>query len=129
MSTLPLTESFGAYLTDERHFSPYTARCYGADLRQFIEYLCDEAGVEIDRAQEELAFKQRTGTPGVVGSTGRHTITQTICEADADLIRAYLAPASASRTTRPPPWPARSPRCGPSTSGPTAQSSRPRPTP
>lgn len=92
MSTLPVTESFGAYLTDERHFSPYTARCYGADLRQFIEYLCDEAGTEINRAQEELAFKQRSSPSGaVVGSTDRNTITQTICEADADLIRAYLA--------------------------------------
>lgn len=95
MSSLPLTESFGSYLTDERHFSPYTARCYGADLRQFIEYLCEESGAEIDRSQEELAFRQRSGpNAGVVGSTGRHTITQTICEADADLIRAYLSSLS-----------------------------------
>ncbi|MCC5822966.1 MAG: tyrosine recombinase XerC [Phycisphaerales bacterium] len=95
MSTLPITESFGSYLTEERHFSPYTARCYGADLRQFIEYLCDEAGVEIDRAQEELAFKQRSGPSGsVAGSTAQNTLTETICEGDADLIRAYLASLS-----------------------------------
>jgi hypothetical protein len=25
------------YLTNERHFSAYTARCYGADLRQFVD--------------------------------------------------------------------------------------------
>ena len=48
MTTLPITQSFAGYLTDERHFSPYTARCYGADLRQFIEYLVDEAGHPID---------------------------------------------------------------------------------
>jgi integrase/recombinase XerC len=95
MSTLPLTESFGSYLIDERHFSPYTARCYGADLRQFIEYLCDESGVRIDRAQEELAFKQRSSPSGsVAGSTVQNTLTKTICEADADLIRAYLSSLS-----------------------------------
>ena len=37
MSTLQITESFQRYLGDERHFSPYTARCYGADLRQFFQ--------------------------------------------------------------------------------------------
>jgi len=35
---LPLVEQFLTYLTDERHFSPYTSRCYGLDLRQFIEF-------------------------------------------------------------------------------------------
>ena len=39
MSTLPITDAFSSYLMDERHFSPYTARCYGADLRQFVERL------------------------------------------------------------------------------------------
>ena len=36
MSSLPITDAFASYLTDERHFSPYTALCYGADLRQFV---------------------------------------------------------------------------------------------
>ena len=34
-----LIEKFVHYLRFERHFSPYTARCYEADLRQFVEYL------------------------------------------------------------------------------------------
>ena len=37
MSILPITAAFQKYLADERHFSPYTARCYGADLRQFVD--------------------------------------------------------------------------------------------
>ena len=89
MTTLPITQSFASYLTDERHFSPYTARCYGADLRQFIEYLVDEAGQPIDQANEELAFKARTDSNAIQMVKGS-TLTQTICEADADLIRAYL---------------------------------------
>ncbi len=35
----PIVEQFINYLRFERHFSPYTARCYGADLRQFTDYL------------------------------------------------------------------------------------------
>jgi len=90
MTTLPITQSFSEYLTDERHFSPYTARCYGADLRQFIEYLCEDTGVAIDQASEELAFKSRTAQASVAGQIDRPTITTTICNADADLIRGFL---------------------------------------
>ena len=36
---IALVEQFVSYLRNERHFSPYTARCYGADLRQFAEYI------------------------------------------------------------------------------------------
>ncbi len=37
----PLIGQFVNYLRYERHFSPYTARCYGADLRQYVEFLTD----------------------------------------------------------------------------------------
>ena len=37
-----LIAQFVHYLRYERHFSPYTARCYGADLRQYVEYLTAE---------------------------------------------------------------------------------------
>ena len=47
----PLIGQFVNYLRFERHFSPYTARCYGADLRQFVEFLTHqprgETGSEI----------------------------------------------------------------------------------
>ena len=87
MSVLPLTASFAAYLTDERHFSPYTARCYGADLRQYVEYLCDERGSEIDEAVESRAFSgARSG-----GGADASSVTGQILGADADRIRAYLA--------------------------------------
>ena len=35
----PLVGKFVNYLRFERHFSPYTSRCYGADLRQYVEFL------------------------------------------------------------------------------------------
>ena len=35
----PRVEQFLNYLEFERHFSSYTSRCYGADLRQFCQFL------------------------------------------------------------------------------------------
>ena len=34
-------QEFLSYLQFERHFSNYTSKCYGADLRQFVRSLLD----------------------------------------------------------------------------------------
>lgn len=95
MSILQITDAFSSYLTDERHFSPYTARCYGADLRQYVEFLSEDAGIECDQASERDALSRReassSGAVQVAGSLAPRTITDVICEADADLIRRFLA--------------------------------------
>ena len=101
MSTLPITDAFSKYLMDERHFSPYTARCYGADLRQFVDYLAEEQGIEINAAKEAEALKHREESvsasggkkpsPAIAGSISPTTITKLISGADADLIRGFLA--------------------------------------
>ncbi|HLO41169.1 MAG TPA: tyrosine recombinase XerC [Phycisphaerales bacterium] len=102
MSILPITAAFQKYLADERHFSPYTARCYGADLRQFVEYLAQGFNVAIDDAKEAAFFRQRTehpvhapGTSGPVAETssaaGDGSLTGIICTAGADVVRGFLA--------------------------------------
>ncbi len=94
MNNLPLIDAFLSYLTDERHFSPYTARCYGADLRQFVAFLADERGDQPNGQHETDAFNKLVGAAGSSDVAGRitpNTITLTVCEADPDLIRAYLA--------------------------------------
>ncbi len=45
-----LIRSFVQYLRHEKHFSPYTGRCYEADLRQFLAYLESERGESGDQA-------------------------------------------------------------------------------
>ena len=96
MSTLPLTQAFASYLTDERHFSPYTARCYGADLRQFCEYLTAEHNITADEAAEGKAFDRyndpaNSPSEAIAGSIGPKTLTDLICAADAEFIRGFLA--------------------------------------
>jgi integrase/recombinase XerC len=93
--TLPFVEAFLSYLTDDRHFSPYTARCYGADLRQYTEHLVAEAGASIDHAAEASALERiRTSGPpssdGVAGTIGKGTITDRMAAATAEDIRTYL---------------------------------------
>lgn len=97
MSTLPITSAFTHYLIDERHFSPYTARCYGADLRQFVEFLRDEQGIQATEEQETEALQQRQDPAraakreaDVVGTIAPSTVTRAICGASADTIRGFL---------------------------------------
>ena len=92
--TLPIVKAFQSYLTDERHFSPYTAKCYGADLRQFVEFLCDEANTTIDLDAEQSVFAQRESQlqqPGVSAASLTDSLTKTICGADVELIRSFLS--------------------------------------
>lgn len=98
MTSLPITDAFTNYLSHERHFSPYTARCYGADLRQYIEYLAQEFNIEIRADVEKSALDRREQggkpvqpSPAVVGTIKPQTITEIICTANADLIRLFLA--------------------------------------
>ena len=44
MSEMNLIDEFLNYLRFERHFSPHTAKCYSADLRQFCGFLGETKG-------------------------------------------------------------------------------------
>ncbi len=68
-----LVEQFVDYHRHERHFSPYTARCYGADLRQYGEFLADQ-------------------TPGADPTDEQRAVCETkLRAADAMTIRGFLA--------------------------------------
>ncbi len=92
MSILPITDAFTRYLADERHFSPYTARCYGADLRQFVEFLAKDHRLEVDAAKEKEAFERDPSkrSPDIAGTIGARTITDLIRSANPELIRSFL---------------------------------------
>lgn len=84
---LPIIRGFLEYLTDERHFSPYTSRCYGVDLRQYVDFLSSRFGIAIDVATESAAVRP-AGSPPL---SGPPTVTGKILEADVELIRSFLA--------------------------------------
>ncbi len=104
---LPIVDEFLHYLLDDRHFSPYTARCYGVDLRQYTEFLTDEFNIDCSREDEQKAYQRRLNnhapqtnhapTNGeasrdVLGTVGRpSTVSAAMLDADVDRIRAFLA--------------------------------------
>ena len=92
MSVLPMTEAFTKYLSDERHFSPYTARCYGADLRQFVEFLAQHHRIEMDDPREREALEKDVGKRAAAEIAGSlpKTITEVIRSASSDLVRSFL---------------------------------------
>jgi integrase/recombinase XerC len=94
---VPLTEQFVNYLRHERHFSPYTARCYGADLRQFVEYLAEREASSGATAQSEGEPSLRL-TPAHSNGNGNgqafiynEAVERRILSADAMLIRGFLS--------------------------------------
>lgn len=79
--TLPLIQQFLNYLTDERHFSPYTGRCYGLDLRQFVEFIEQRTGIKVDQDKERRAMDSKSAD----------TITGQVLKCEVELIREFLA--------------------------------------
>lgn len=85
---LPIIRGFLSYLTDERQFSPCTARCYGVDLRQVVHHLAERSGIAVDPEKETAAYRPGSEPdPALAGDT----ITGQFLRCDADVLRGYLA--------------------------------------
>ncbi|MFA7486041.1 MAG: site-specific integrase, partial [Phycisphaerae bacterium] len=78
MENSAIVRDFLSYLKFEKHFSEHTAKCYGADLTQFAEYLCS---------------KQSGGSSDYSGMSGHsdHTATAVAVQAEAKLDQKLLA--------------------------------------
>jgi len=91
MTENALINEFLNYLTFERHFSPHTAKCYAADLRQFTDFLCPprRAG---EAAPGDGFDSPRTGYgPAGELTSGSSTATATATTSETDLRRMLLA--------------------------------------
>jgi len=86
---LPIVDRFIAYLNEERHFSPYTGRCYGLDLRQFTDHLRSAHSIPCDDAAEQAALDRRLG--GGEPDPAGPTCTDLILSADVEVIRGFIA--------------------------------------
>lgn len=93
---LPIVKAFLDHLLEERAFSPYTARCYGVDLRQFTTWLAEEAALEVNDALEGQVWQRAISgaSDDVVGAVQPVTMTSQVLEANVDRIRAFLAQLS-----------------------------------
>ncbi|NLX05965.1 MAG: tyrosine recombinase XerC [Phycisphaerae bacterium] len=84
MSGSELINEFIDYLRFEKHFSNYTARCYGADLRQFVETTIQ------DGATGQAAAEPR-GADGQVATMVQSGVREKLLAVGPDDIRRFLA--------------------------------------
>ncbi len=80
----PLIQQFISYLELEKNFSPYTSRCYSADLRQFVEFLIPPQEKGDENGHGRLASTACSSPPWV-----QHT-DQALKQADTLTIRRFL---------------------------------------
>jgi integrase/recombinase XerC len=84
-------QKFLDYLKFERRFSEHTAKCYGADLTQFCEFIC---GFSEDGRHEgeSVSFEHdHNSTATAVATKVDVNIDQLLISAHTDSIRGYLA--------------------------------------
>ncbi len=85
MSECTLIPNFLSYLKYEKHFSEHTAKCYGADLVQYREFLAPN---ENTRSRDD-SWQGTTATATAVAQD--ISVDQLLVEATVDTIREYLA--------------------------------------
>jgi len=89
----PRVQQFLSYLQFERHFSAYTSRCYGADLRQFCQFLLG-IPAEIMPDEHDAAAGGVGGAVAVVQlpkvDTSPEHAEALLVNASADDVRNYL---------------------------------------
>lgn len=93
MIQTPLIEQFLKYLQLERHFSPFTGRCYSADLRQYVEFLAEENHINLDSTgsgSEPESAPASAATATLAPSALNTGIGQCIVQADTLVIRRFL---------------------------------------
>jgi len=91
MQRSTIVQEFLSYLRFEKRFSEHTAKCYGADLVQFGEFLISRAE-QTSPTPEEIALSQHEGasTTAVATQTDAR-LDQLLLSVDVNTVRAYLA--------------------------------------
>ena len=86
-----IVQEFLNYLRFEKRFSEHTAKCYGADLSQFGEFLIG-ASVGSQPADEPISSPHQQGGPATaVATQTKPKVDQLLVSIQTDGVRAYLA--------------------------------------
>src|SRR3989339_383396 len=98
MENVPVIQDFLNYLRFEKRFSDHTAKCYGADLQQFGEFLAGRSGgFEQDEHHEHdiqpnfyNSESEHAHTASAVAVAAEPQTAQMLLKVDVNDIRAYL---------------------------------------
>ncbi len=87
-----IVQEFLNYLKFEKRFSEHTAKCYGADLRQFGEFLISRCEEDSVSPGEPVSLTVQQGGPVTVLATQTNTkVDQLLLAVQVNTVRAYLA--------------------------------------
>ena len=90
MEDSAIVQEFLSYLKFEKRFSEHTAKCYGADLSQFAQFLADSSGGLLTEGTVSLGAEQ-AGQATAVATQTSPKVDQLFLLADVNSLRAYLA--------------------------------------
>jgi integrase/recombinase XerC len=90
MNECSLTQDFLSYLKYEKHFSQHTAKCYGADLDQFCEFLTAK-GNSPGSGVSDNPWSGSEGEGTAVATESKLDLEKALKDADTDTIRSYMA--------------------------------------
>ncbi len=90
MEDSTVVREFLNYLKFEKRFSEHTAKCYGADLSQFGEFLTGSSGSDHEDT-ESLSVAHHGAAATAVATQTAQNVDQLLLSTDATGARAYLA--------------------------------------
>lgn len=103
MDNSTIIQNFINYLKFEKHFSEHTAKCYRADLEQYVGFL---SGQEANRTHDEDASDNPWESPSAT-ATATQTATKAqvsidtlLIHADVNTIRRYMADLSQNQYSK-----------------------------
>ena len=85
MKDYEIMQEFLNYLKYEKRFSEHTAKCYGADLEQFVNFLVCRASDQYETGQQEQQ------TAGDTALATKSKTDQLLFAVDANSVRSFLA--------------------------------------
>ncbi len=91
MENSHIVQDFLNYLSFEKRFSEHTAKCYGADLRQFCEFLAGAPEGTFSNAKSTSSAHQQGGSVTAVKEYTDTDLDELFVTVDVDSIRSYLA--------------------------------------
>jgi len=86
-----LVQEFLNYLQFEKRFSEHTAKCYGADLSQFGQFLISASEHTTSDAGHDAAHEHQAGAAVAVATQTKADVDQMLFSTQTDDVRAYLA--------------------------------------
>jgi integrase/recombinase XerC len=86
-----IIQEFLSYLKFEKRFSEHTAKCYGADLSQFGEFLICRSEGGLASAEAISPTHHEGGSATAVATQANVKVDQLLLSAETDVVRSYLA--------------------------------------